>query len=61
MVAVRPGAKGWPLVQAIYDYVHERITFGYNTQSDQTSLDEPFRAGAGFPRVRALAVRFAVA
>ena len=21
--------KGWPLVQAICDYVHERITFGY--------------------------------
>ncbi len=26
-------AKGWPLVQAICDYVHDRITFGYEHAS----------------------------
>jgi transglutaminase-like putative cysteine protease len=26
-------AKGWPLVQAICDYVHDRITFGYQHAS----------------------------
>ncbi len=29
MVAVRPHALGWARVQAIVDYVHQRITFGY--------------------------------
>ena len=32
--------KGWPLVQAICDYVHDRITFGYQHASPtKTALD----------------------
>ena len=33
VVAVRAGPKGWPLVQAICDYVHDRIKFGYEHAS----------------------------
>ena len=31
--------KGWPLVQAICDYVHERIKFGYEHASPNKSFD----------------------
>lgn len=32
--------KGWPLVQAIVDYAHERITFGYGyASSTKTALE----------------------
>ena len=32
--------KGWPLVKAICDYVHDRITFGYqHASSTKTALD----------------------
>jgi transglutaminase-like putative cysteine protease len=34
------GPKGWPLVQAICDYAHARITFGYqHASSSKTAFD----------------------
>ena len=34
--------KGWPLVKAICDYVHDRITFGYRAREpDENSVGRP--------------------
>jgi transglutaminase-like putative cysteine protease len=32
--------KGWPLVKAICDYVHDRITFGYQHASPSTTVSK---------------------
>ena len=45
--------KGWPLVQAICDYVHDRITFGYQHASPtKTALDAYTRTARRVPRLR---------
>ena len=45
--------KGWPLVQAICDYVHDRITFGYAAREpDQDGLGCPRGAARRVPRLR---------
>ena len=37
--------KGWPLVKAICDYVHDRITFGYQyANPGQNSVGCPYGA-----------------
>ena len=39
--------KGWPLVQAICDYVHDRITFGYaHASPTKTAFDAYTESGA---------------
>ena len=45
--------KGWPLVQAICDYVHDRIKFGYEHASPtKTAWERPSRAARRLPRLR---------
>ena len=53
------GPAGWPLVQAITDYVHDHITFNYaDARPDKTAYDA-FREGKGVCRDYAhLAVAF---
>ncbi|MGE0571458.1 MAG: transglutaminase family protein [Dehalococcoidia bacterium] len=42
--------KGWPLVQAICDYVHNRITFGYQHADPTMSAWEAHNRGLGVCR-----------
>jgi transglutaminase-like putative cysteine protease len=42
--------KGWPLVQAICDYVHDRITFGYQHADPTMSAWEAFNGRRGVCR-----------
>ena len=42
--------KGWPLVQAICDFVHERITFGYEHASPSKTALDAFTEGRGVCR-----------
>jgi transglutaminase-like putative cysteine protease len=42
--------KGWPLVQAICDYVHDRITFGYQYASPTKTAFDAFTEGRGVCR-----------
>ena len=45
--------KGWPLVKAICDYVHDRITFGYQHASPtKNSVGRPYRAARRVPGLR---------
>ena len=45
--------KGWPLVQAICDYVHDRITFGYVHANPTKTAYDAFTGKAGrVPRLR---------
>ena len=44
---------GWARVQAICDYVHDRITFGYeHADPTRTALGRPYRAPRRLPRLR---------
>ncbi len=36
----RAGPEGWPLVKAICDYVHDRISFGYEHASNNKIICE---------------------
>ena len=42
--------KGWPLVQAICDFVHERIRFGYEHANPTKTAFEVFTEGRGVCR-----------
>jgi transglutaminase-like putative cysteine protease len=42
--------KGWPLVKAICDYVHDRITFGYQHASPTKSAWDAHNEGRGVCR-----------
>jgi transglutaminase-like putative cysteine protease len=42
--------KGWPLVEAICDYVHDRITFGYRYASPTKTAWEAHSEGRGVCR-----------
>ena len=42
--------KGWPLVQAICDYVHDRITFGYQHASPTKTAWDAFNEQRGVCR-----------
>jgi transglutaminase-like putative cysteine protease len=42
--------KGWPLVQAICDYVHDRITFGYEHASPTKSAWDAYNERRGVCR-----------
>jgi transglutaminase-like putative cysteine protease len=42
--------KGWPLVQAICDYVHDRITFGYQHASPTKSAWDAYNERRGVCR-----------
>ena len=45
--------KGWPLVKAICDYVHDRITFGYAAREpDQDGVGRLYRAARRLPGLR---------
>ena len=46
LVAVRATSEGWPLVQAICDYVHDHITFGYQHASADKTAWEAYTSGA---------------
>ena len=50
MVAVRPGCEGWPLVQAICDYVNDRITFGYEHANPTKSAWDAYTERRGVCR-----------
>ncbi len=51
--------KGWPLVQAICDYVHNHITFGYQHASPTKSAWDAYNEGRGVCRDYAhLAIAF---
>ncbi|GAC1544704.1 MAG: transglutaminase family protein [Candidatus Velthaea sp.] len=50
---------GWERVQAICDYVHDHITFGYGSSTPTTTSSDVFAAGAGVCRDYAhLAIAF---
>jgi transglutaminase-like putative cysteine protease len=42
--------KGWPLVQAICDYAHDRITFGYQHASPTKTAWDAYTEGRGVCR-----------
>jgi transglutaminase-like putative cysteine protease len=42
--------KGWPLVQAICDFVHDRITFGYQHASPTKTAWDAYTEGRGVCR-----------
>jgi len=42
--------QGWPLVQAICDYVHDRITFGYQHANASLSAWEAYNVRRGVSR-----------
>ena len=42
--------KGWPLVQAICDFAHERIKFGYEYASSSKTAFDAFTEGRGVCR-----------
>jgi len=46
----RAGSKGWPLVKAICDYVHDRLTFGYQYASPGKTAWTPYRTTRRVPR-----------
>ena len=51
--------KGWPLVQAICDFVHDHVTFGYEHANPRKTAYETFMEGRGVCRDFAhLAVTF---
>jgi hypothetical protein len=39
--------KGWPLVQAICDFVHDRVSFGYAYANPTRTAFYTFTEGAG--------------
>jgi len=43
-------AEGWPRVQAICDFVHERITFGYQQARSTRTASEAYDEGVGVCR-----------